>query len=159
MNRVSFELEMDGLRLIEDRTGVEIRRYATPSWFHCTVFDRHDYVKAACVAEPQSLFEVHFSAAIEDPTAITRRLLKTIFGTLFSRYARIVAKVEPDNYHSADVVRRLGFQYAGFLRRGLDGNRDAYIFDMLRDDCRWLPGYEGGTIIRHDFAGEPIGMH
>ena len=158
MNKVSFHMEAYGVQLIEDRTGVQFLRYVQPSWFCCTVFDGFGNVKAACLAEPQSLFEVHFTAAIDDPSAISRKLLKTIFGTLFSRYVRIVAKVEPENFHSADVVRRLGFQYAGFLRRGLDGNRDAYIFDMLRDDCKWLPGYTGGTVIRTDFDGAPIRM-
>lgn len=158
MNWVHFGMEIPGIHLIEDRTGVEFLKYAQPSWFYCTVYGRAGYVKASCLAEPQSLFEVHFTAAIDDPSAISRKLLKTIFGTLFSRYVRIVAKVEPENFHSADVVRRLGFQYAGFLRRGLDGNRDAYIFDMLRDDCKWLPGYTGGTVIRTDFDGAPIRM-
>jgi hypothetical protein len=159
MKKVSFRMEVEGLHLIEDRTGVSFLRVASPDWFYCTVFDRFRNAKAACLAEPHNRFEVHFSVAVDDPGAVSRRLLRTIFSTLFSRYIRIVAKVEPSNTHSADVARRLGFQYAGFLRRGFDGDRDAYIFDMLREDCRWLPGYQGGTIIRTDFAGEPIGMH
>lgn len=134
---------------------MSFHRVASAHWFYCTVFGPLGYVKAACLAEPHSVFEVHFTAAIEDPGAITRRLLKTIFSTLFHKYVRVVAKVEPENLHSADVIRRLGFQYEGFLRHGLDGDRDAYLFAMLKEDCRWLPGYQGGTIIRTDFAGEP----
>jgi hypothetical protein len=152
---VSFAIEPTGLDLIRFRTGQDFRRYITPGWFSCTVFDSQDDVLAACVGEWKSLFEVDFTAAIDNPRAISRKLLRVIFGTLFQRAIRVVARVEPDNDHSADVVRRLGFQYAGFLRKGLDGDRDAYIFDMLREDCRWLPGYSGGTIIRSDFAGEP----
>jgi hypothetical protein len=35
-------------------------------------------------------------------------------------------------------VRKLGAVYEGFLRHGLDGDRDALVFGMLREDCRWL---------------------
>ena len=37
-----------------------------------------------------------------------------------------------------DGLRRI---YEGFLRMGVEGNRDALMFGMLRSDCRFLPGY------------------
>ena len=150
MNKVSFAPELYGLQFLEARTGVNFVPYVTPHWFTCTVFDPQDRVLAACVGEWKTLFEIDFSVAIDDPRAISRRLLKTIFNTLFSVAPRIVGRIDPTNHRAIKGARRLGFKYAGFLRQGLDGDRDALIFDMLRDDCPWLPGYSGGTIIIHE---------
>jgi hypothetical protein len=153
--RVSFDIEPAGLVFLKDRTAVSLRPRNDPWGLMCTVFDDGGTVIAACIAEFKTDFDVHFSAAIDDPRAITRRLLRTLFGTLFTRAVRITALVEPGNEHGQDVMRRLGFQYEGFIRLGIEGTRDAYMFGMLRSDCRWLPGYQGGTIRKTDFAGEP----
>jgi hypothetical protein len=151
--RVSFDIEPAGLVYMKDRTDVALRPRNDPWGLMCTVFDGRGHVAACCIAEFKTDFDVHFSAAIDDPRAITKRLLQTLFGTLFTRAVRITALVEPINEHGQDVMRRLGFQYEGFIRLGIEGHRDAYMYGMLRGDCRWLPGYQGGTVKRNDFAG------
>lgn len=158
-NKVSFAIDHSGMLFIHQRTGQPFSGAVTQAWFCCTVYSPTGEVIAAALGEFKTAFEIHFTAAIDNPRAITRRLLRTIFETLFARAVRVVCLVDPENDHSGDIVRRLGFQYAGFARKGLDGIRDACIFDMLREDCPWLPGYAGGTIRYVDFGGEPLRIH
>jgi hypothetical protein len=33
----------------------------------------------------------------------------------------------------------LGFQQEGFMRKAVEGIRDAVLFGMLRHECRYLP--------------------
>lgn len=154
--RVSFKIEQDGLTMLYRTFAIPFEPTEGSNWFMTTVFDEFDRVMATMVCEFKSSFDVHMSAVIVDPRALTRRLLRVIFETLFSRAVRVTTLVDPRNEESADAVRRLGFQYEGFVRRGLDGNRDALMFGMLRQDCKFLPGYQGGTIRRNDTAGEPL---
>lgn len=126
-----------------DRLELDLRGHNLngPVWFTVTVVEEiSKTVVAALICEFKTPFDVHFSAAIDEPEAITRRLLFGIFNALFTKAARVTALVDPENEHAEEVVRRLGFVYEGFMRRGLDGSRDALLFGMLREDCNYLPG-------------------
>lgn len=129
--------------------GVDLSRQdlANPNkWFVCSCKDTTGMIVAGMAVEYLHDFDAFFTAAVIDPEALTRRLLRAIFATLFSRVTRLTATVSPDNYASKEGLRRLGFQYEGFLRRGLDGNIDAEVYGLLAEDCKYLPGYSGGTI-------------
>lgn len=131
----------DMVRYLYDRLQVDLRgqHLNGPNWFCVSVReDTTRHIVAALACEFKSPFDAHFTAAVDEPEAITRRLLRGIFQALFSKAARITALVEPSNRHAQDVTLRLGFIYEGFLRRGLDGNRDALVYGMLREDCKYL---------------------
>jgi RimJ/RimL family protein N-acetyltransferase len=66
---------------------------------------------------------------------------------LFSQARRITAFVDVDNQRALKQMQRMGFVYEGYCRLGINGVRDAYVYGMLRDDCRYLPGYTGGTTL------------
>jgi hypothetical protein len=104
-------------------------------------------------------FDGFFTAAVLDPEVMNRKLLRAIFATLFSRVVRITATVDPDNHPSKKALLRLGFVYEGFLRMGLDGVRDAELYGMLRGDCKYLPGYAGGTIVKEGLGNGHRVMH
>lgn len=111
-----------------------------PNWFCVAVRDSEasGIIVAACACEFKNPFDVHFSAAIADPGAINRRVMRGIFQSLFSRAVRITALVDPKDFHANNVVQRLGFVYEGFLRMGLDGFHDAHLYGMLLQDCKYL---------------------
>jgi len=142
---VSFApLAPDAVAFLSEETGIDFLRtnFTHSRWFCVTVRrDEDETLMAVAVGEFKEWFDVHFSAAICDRRAITRKLLATIFRTLFSRAVRITALVDPHNNGSISVTRRLGFVYEGFLRMGVEGTRDALIFGMLAEDCRYLPGW------------------
>ena len=139
----SVDPTADMVRYLYRRINLDLRGQPldSPAWFTVTVReDITGHVVAALACEFKTPFDVHFSAAIDEPEAITRRLLHGIFGSLFTKARRITALVEPGNAEAEDMVKRLGFVYEGFLRRGLDGEKDALLYGMLREDCKYLPG-------------------
>jgi hypothetical protein len=157
--RVSFAIEKAGLDLIYRQFNIPFLPTEGSKWFMTTVFDDiTDEVLASMVCEFKNHFDVHMTVVITDPRALSRRLLRTVFQTLFSQAVRVTVVVDPRNDESIGIIRRAGFQYEGFLRRGLDGNRDGLIYGMLREDCKFLPGYQGGTVKHTDIAGEPYGF-
>lgn len=138
-----IENEPDFVAYMRDRLDLDLRHQHLdgPNWFCVTVREQvTGQVVAGLACEFKSPFDVHFSAAIDEPDAITRRLLNGIFRALFSKAARITALIEPGNIEAEDRVKRLGFVYEGFLRHGLDGLRDALVYGMLPEDCIFLPG-------------------
>lgn len=139
----AIEHEPDFIAFMRDRIDLDLKgqNLDGPNWFCVTVReDITGHVVAGLACEFKSPFDVHFSAAVDEPDAITRRLLRGIFQALFDRAARITALCDPRNVTAEDGLKRLGFVYEGFLRRGLDGERDALIYGMLPEDCRFLPG-------------------
>jgi hypothetical protein len=149
----------DAVEFLESETGVPFAHIDMTEWFCITAWNEHDAVVGVLICEPRNWFDWHFSCAIADQRIMTRRLLRTIFKTLFTRAVRVTALVEPSNERVLRQVKRLGFVYEGFLRMGIEGSRDALIFGMLADDCRWLPGNRAtGSIIRTDLAGENHGL-
>jgi RimJ/RimL family protein N-acetyltransferase len=138
---VSFMRREAGLDL--SRQPIDDPRY----WFVAFARDVTGQVVAGMAVEYLHAFDGFFTAAVIDPEVMNRKLLRAIFATLFSRVTRITATVDPDNHVSRDALKRLGFIYEGFLRRGLDGKRDAELYGMLMEDCKYLPGYAGGTIV------------
>lgn len=131
----------DMVQFLRERIDLDLRGYNldSPLWFCVTVREgTTGHVVGALACEFKSPFDVHFSTAIDEPDVITRRLLRGIFRALFSQARRITALVEPSNWQAKDAVERLGFVYEGFLRRGLDGDRDALLYGMLPEDCRYL---------------------
>ena len=155
-NSVSHELDMQ--RFLWERTGLNLHGQPLdgPNWFCVTVRDRvTGEVVAALACEFKTSFDAHFSAAIDQPDAITRPLLYGIFTALFSKARRITALVEPSDGHTESIVTRLGFVYEGFLRLGLDGIHDALIYGMLPQDCKFLPGDRAIRFVKGEVNGQP----
>lgn len=147
--RPSFApLDDDAIDFLSEETDIDFRRidFSQPQWFCGTARRDDGTIRAILACEFKNPFDVHFSAAISDPSAITRRLLGAIFTALFARAVRVTALVSPDNERAIKTTRRLGFVYEGFMRKGVEGRRDALLFGMLREDCRWLPGYRARPI-------------
>jgi hypothetical protein len=139
--KVSFHADQDFLDFMLDELDLDLSKQHLdgPSWFTVTVRNEHDAVVAALACEFWSTFDCKFTAAIADERAITPKLLHVIFGTLFSKVVRITAEADPDNEATIDRLQRLGFVYEGFKRKGLDGFKDAVLYGMLVEDCKFFP--------------------
>lgn len=135
-------LDADAVAFLSEETGIDYSRVDfTKPWWFCVTQRRDDgTMMGVCTAEFKTWFEAHFNAAIADQRFMNKRLLMTIFTALFSRAVRVTALVAPDNHRAIKQMRRLGFVYEGFIRKGVEGHRDALMFGMLREDCRFLPG-------------------
>lgn len=51
---------------------------------------------------------------------------------------RVTSIVGRRNKRSKKLVTDLGFRFIGVARKGLDGVEDAFLYEMLRDECKWI---------------------
>ena len=128
----------DAAIFLERETQVPFGHLDMREWFTVTAYNERNQIVGVLTMEPRNWFDWHLSCAIRDQRIMSFRLLRTIFRTVFSRAVRVTALVEPDNERALNQVRRMGFQYEGFIRCGIEGNRDAMMFGMLRRECRFL---------------------
>jgi hypothetical protein len=135
-------LDAEAVDFLSEETGIEYRHidFDKPHWFCITQRRDDGSLMGVLACEFKTWFEAHFTCAIADQRFMSKRLLRTIFTALFSRAVRVTALVAPDNHRAIAQMRRLGFVYEGFIRKGVEGHRDALMFGMLREDCRFLPG-------------------
>lgn len=142
--KVDFRpLRKDAVFMLSDATGIDFTQVEFSSekdWFCCTVRDDDGTIALIVVFEFKSSSDAHVSTVLIDKRALTRRLLTTIIGTVFKRAARITAHVDPGNEIAWRQMYRMGFKQEGYLRRGLDGVRDAVVFGLLPEDCPYLVG-------------------
>jgi hypothetical protein len=152
--KVSFApLKQDAVVLLTDRIGIDftIVNFASPHWFCVTARNDEGTLMGVLACEFISWFEAVFNTAIIDQRCMSRRLLVAMFTALFSQAVRLTAQVDVNNARAIRQMGRMGFVYEGFCRKGINGNRDAYTFGMLKDDCKFLPGYTGGTTVTLEF--------
>ena len=69
-----------------------------------------------------------------------RRVLRCVFNFCFTCLdcRRASAFVSVSNDKSRKLVERLGFRQEGVLRKYRDNGEDAFVFGMLKEECRWL---------------------
>jgi hypothetical protein len=109
-------------------------------WMCCTVRDGYGVPVIVIVFEFKSPWDAHATVVCIDPRPLTRRLLTAIFRGVFTHAARITALIEPSNHRALKQIYRFGFRREGTLRRGYDGERDAFVFGLLPEDCPYLWG-------------------
>jgi ribosomal protein S18 acetylase RimI-like enzyme len=138
--QLSFATPLDpaALALLEAATAVPFGHLDMAEWLTFAAWNERGAVVGVLVMEPRNYFDWHLSCAVTDPRFMSRRLLTAIFTATFSRAARITALVEPDNVRALMQVQRLGFRKEGFCRHVIEGTRDAFVFGMLPEECRFL---------------------
>jgi RimJ/RimL family protein N-acetyltransferase len=112
--------------------------FTEPRWLCVTGYDDDDVIMGLCMFEFQNWFDAHFSIVIADRRCITRRVMQAMFSAVFSQATRITAFVEPWNADALRQAKLMGFVLEGFGRNLIEGDRDACVFGMLRDECRYL---------------------
>ena len=86
---------------------------------------------------------VMLHVALEHPGAL-RHVLRPAFGLVFDPEPRGCAKtlinatVLGDNAKSLRLVKHLGFRETHRVRDGWDRGIDIVLFEMRRQDCRWV---------------------
>lgn len=161
--KVSFApLSLDAIEYLSTGIGIDYGMidFTQPQWLCVTARNDDGELMGVLVCEFKTWFEVHCSYAITDRRCVSRRLLRSVFRTLFSRAVRITSLIAPDNEHAILIARRMGFVYEGYLRKGVEGRRDALIFGMLAEDCRYLPGVKPRPVLSpFPLAGASHGLN
>ena len=149
MNIHFGDLPEDAQALLTRRLRVDFTRcdFKAPRWFSAWARDDAGQIAGIFAIEFPFWFEGRVTILVLDPRCMSRRVLRAIFTAAFAQARRLTAEVEPDNRRALRQVQRMGFVYEGYRRLGLEGVRDTMMYGMLRDDCRYLPGYKGPTVI------------
>lgn len=148
-NSVVFDLDSEGVAFLRDRLAVD---YSNGADLACQI-RRDGHLVFVVVCEFKTAFDAHLTVACDDPTVVTRRVLRAVFRALFSRAKRVTALIEPGNRRCISLARRLGFKDEGFGRLMIEGKRDALIFGMLESDCAVFKGSQ------HDVSRETKVQH
>lgn len=143
------DLPDDGRELLTEHLRIDFSRasFKAPRWFSAWARDEHGQIVGIFAVEFKYLFDGYVTILVLDKKCMTKHVLKAIYRTVFTQAARLTAEIEPVNHRALMQVQRMGFVYEGYRRKGLEGTRDVMCFGMLKEDCIYLPGYRGPTVI------------
>ena len=148
--KVAFgDLPLDAQQMLTNHLRVNFTPFdfKAPRWFSAWARNDAGNLMGIFAIEFKYWFEGYVTVMVFDPRCLSRRVLRAIFTAAFTHARRLTAEVEPDNHRALRQVQRLGFVYEGYRRLGLEGTRDTLVYGMLKDDCKFLPGYKGPTVI------------
>jgi hypothetical protein len=118
-----------------------------PRWFSAWARDEKGFIAGIFNIEFKYPWEGYVNVVVLDQRCMSARTLRAIFTAAFAKARRLTAEVEPHNRRALRQVQRMGFVYEGYRRLGLEGTRDVLCYGMLREDCKFLPGYKGSTVM------------
>ena len=126
--------------LLSRATSIDYSRtvFDSPRWLCVSGYDDDDQLMGVCAFEFVSWFEAYFSIAILDRRCITRRIMRAMFTAVFSQAVRVTAEIEPAKGEAIRQARLMGFEPEGYKRLAIEGARDAVLFGMTKDTCRYL---------------------
>lgn len=121
-------------------TGVDYSNtdFTRPDWLCVSCRDDDGQLMGLCAFEFKTWFDAYFSIAIRDPRCITRRVMRAMFSAVFSSAVRVTAEIDPGNAAAIHQARRMGFEPEGYKKFAIEGRRDAILFGMTEDSCRFL---------------------
>lgn len=104
------------------------------------LLDRRGYLVAGTVYSNFTQRDVHIHHAQLTPRSMSARYLGETFRYPFHqlKVRRCTVIVAASNAASLRFVRNLGFVQEGRIRSFFETGDDAFIFGMLREECRWL---------------------
>jgi len=93
-------------------------------------------------------FDVQISAAFDEIGWALPGALRALaaYPFLDLKVQRVTIITGRKNRKARKLLHGLGFKFVGVAKRGLDGNEDACIFEMLKENCKWLKDRTHGII-------------
>ena len=143
------DLPPDAKLWLSEKTQIDFSPWEikAPRWFSAWARDENGLIAGIFTVEFKYPWEGYVNVVVMDQRCMTRRALRAIFTAAFTQAVRLTAEIEPHNRKALRQVQRMGFVYEGYRRMGLEGSRDVLCYGMLKDDCKYLPGYKGPTVI------------
>jgi RimJ/RimL family protein N-acetyltransferase len=93
-------------------------------------------------------FDVQISAAFDHVGWALPGTLRALcsYPFLDLKVGRVSVVTGRKNKKARKLLRDLGFRFVGVAKRGLDGTEDAFIFEILKEHCKWLKDRPNGNI-------------
>lgn len=84
--------------------------------------------------------DCEISCASESPMAFRPHVLRAVFTYVFVQLqcTRLTSITTKRNVRTRRFLDALGFRLEGCVKRAYDGKRDALIYGLLAEDCRYL---------------------
>jgi RimJ/RimL family protein N-acetyltransferase len=94
---------------------------------------------AAVVYHSYTGHNITCEIAVDEPAAMTRRVLRELFSYPFVQLncLRITVLIARSNTKSIDFCQRLGFVCEGTLREATPAD-DYHVYGMLKRECPWI---------------------
>lgn len=111
--------------------------------------DSDDFAAAVIVSNVRyhngKPIDIEISCATDRKFTWTPEVCKTIFTYIFGQLGctRCTSITKKNNSKSREFLDALNFVLEGNIRRGYDGERDALIYGLLAEDCRFFEGLNG----------------
>lgn len=105
--------------------------------------DNGDFAGGACVTnfrKGEYGNDCEISCAAETAMAFRPHVCTAVFRYVFDqlRCTRLTAITTKKNRRTRAFLESLGFALEGCVRRAYDGKRDALIYGLLAEDCRYV---------------------
>lgn len=125
-----------------EKTGMDLQ---PGSYSAMMVVNSKDQFVAGIIVSNFRGTDCEISCASETPAAWRPHVCRAVFSYIFEQLgcARCTSITTKSNRKARDFLTSLGFELEGNLRRGYDGVKDALIYGLLADECRFLAGYRG----------------
>jgi RimJ/RimL family protein N-acetyltransferase len=93
-------------------------------------------------------FDIQISAAFDQAGWALPGTLRALcaYPFLELEVERVSVLTGRKNKKARKLLCDLGFRFVGVAKRGLDGIQDAFIFEILRENCKWLKDRTHGII-------------
>ena len=98
--------------LVLEKLGLDFTdvKFGNDRWLSCAVHGPKG-IAVVIIYEFEDSFDAHATVLVQDPKGLSRKLLTTMFKSVFQLAARITVHVTPDNERALQQVWRMGFQY------------------------------------------------
>lgn len=118
---------------IRIRTGVVL----SPSAKGIKATDRLGVIRGMVAYDCWTPNSVTAHMAVDTPIA-WRSLVRPAFAYPFQTRGLILGIIRSSNVRSVETAERLGFTLAHRVRDGYATGDDSLLFEMRREDCRWI---------------------
>lgn len=102
---------------------------------------------AGVIVDNYMRIDCRMSVAAETFAVWRPHVLRAIFHYVFVQLGcvRCTATTRKTNMKARAFLEGLGFKLEGNLRKGFDGVKDALIYGLLAEECRFLEGFNDGV--------------
>jgi len=103
-------------------------------------------------------FDVHMSAPFDHVGWALPETIQDLCDYPFNRWGmmRVTAITGKKNKKARKVLEYIGFKFEGVSRLGLDGERDAHVYGLLKQECKWLKDRNDGLTATGSYSSGPL---
>lgn len=118
----------------------DMQRFGRYRPFRTAAFIRGGRVVGAIMMTNYRVYDAELTIVADEKPFIGLQGMREITNWTFNEAGlkRVTCRIDVNNRKSRKFAEKAGFRLEGIMRLGLDGENDAAIYGMTRQDCFWL---------------------